>query len=541
MTDEIIKVPDIGSDGAEVIEVCVGAGDQVEAEDSLIVLESDKATMEVPAPRNGRIVEVLLKVGDKVSEGDDLLKMAAEDGAAAAPAETPEASAPAAETPVAAPAPEAAPAAPAASVIKEVRVPDIGSDNVPVIEVSVKPGDEISEEDTLVTLESDKATMEVPSPFSGVVTEVKVKEGDILSQGDLIIMMEVAGAAPAPQTAAPSQAPVADKPVAASQPEAPAAAQPQKAAESSRELEQANKSVHAGPAVRKIAREFGVDLSLVRGSGPRSRILKEDVQNYVKAKLSEPKSAQVSGGLGIPQMPAVDFSKWGEVEEKELTRLRQIAAKNFQRSWLNVPHVTQFDESDITELEDFRKSQKAAAQARGSKLTPLPFMLKACAYALKEMPQFCASLSPEVDRIIYKKYVNIGVAVDTPDGLLVPVIKDVDKKGLWELADECVALAEKARNKQLKPDEMQGGCFTISSLGSVGGTAFTPIVNAPEVAILGISKAEIKPKWNGSEFSPRLMLPLSLSYDHRAINGAEAARFTALLGQLLSDIRNILL
>ncbi|GAA4649249.1 dihydrolipoyllysine-residue acetyltransferase [Kistimonas scapharcae] len=538
MTDEIIKVPDIGSDGAEVIEVCVGAGDQVEAEDSLIVLESDKATMEVPAPRNGRIVEVLLKVGDKVSEGDDLLKMAAEGGAVAA--EAPEAPAPVAETPAAAPAPEAVPAAPAASVIKEVRVPDIGSDNVPVIEVSVKPGDEISEEDPLVTLESDKATMEVPSPFSGVVTEVKVKEGDTLSQGDLVVMMEVAGAAPVAQPAVPSQAPVVEKP-AASQPAASAAAPTQPAAESNRELEQANKSIHAGPAVRKIAREFGVDLSLVRGSGPRSRILKEDVQNYVKAKLSEPKSAQVSGGLGIPQMPAVDFSKWGEVEEKELTRLRQVAAKNFQRSWLNVPHVTQFDESDITELEDFRKSQKAAAQARGSKLTPLPFMLKACAYALKEMPQFCASLSPEVDRIIYKKYVNIGVAVDTPDGLLVPVIKDVDKKGLWELADECVALAEKARNKQLKPDEMQGGCFTISSLGSVGGTAFTPIVNAPEVAILGISKAEIKPKWNGTEFAPRLMLPLSLSYDHRAINGAEAARFTALLGQLLSDIRNILL
>ena len=367
-----------------------------------------------------------------------------------------------------------------------------------------------------------------------------MKEGDTLSQGDLVVMMEVAGAAPAAQPAAPSQAPEADKP-AASQPAASVAAPTQPTAESNRELEQANKSIHAGPAVRKIAREFGVDLSQVRGSGPRSRILKEDVQNFVKAKLSEPKSAQVSGGLGIPQMPAVDFSKWGEIEEKELTRLRQVAAKNFQRSWLNVPHVTQFDESDITELEDFRKSQKGAAQARGSKLTPLPFMLKACAYALKEMPQFCASLSPEVDRIIYKKYVNIGVAVDTPDGLLVPVIKDVDKKGLWELADECVAMAEKARNKQLKPDEMQGGCFTISSLGSVGGTAFTPIVNAPEVAILGISKAEIKPKWNGAEFAPRLMLPLSLSYDHRAINGAEAARFTALLGQLLSDIRNILL
>ncbi|MCK5892969.1 MAG: dihydrolipoyllysine-residue acetyltransferase [Endozoicomonadaceae bacterium] len=531
MSNEIIKVPDIGSGDAEVIEVCVGAGDQIETEDSLIVLESDKATMEIPAPRNGRVVDVLLKVGDKVSEGDDLLTLAVEEGAAESVA-----SEPVAEQPVAAPEPEATQVATAASVIQEVRVPDIGSDNVPVIEVSVKPGDTISQEDTLITLESDKSIMDVPSPFNGLITEVKVKEGDTLSQNDLIVIM--IAAAPAAEQTTTSAPPATEQPATPATP-ATIAAQPQKAMESTLEQEQANKRIHAGPSVRKIAREFGVDLSLIQGSGPHSRILKEDVQTYVKTKLSAPTSA--SSGLGIPQMPAVDFSKWGDIEEKPLTRLRQIAGKNFQRSWLNVPHVTQFDESDITELETFRKSQKTAAMARGSKLTPLPFMLKACAYALKEIPQLCASLSPEMDRIIYKKYINIGIAVDTPDGLLVPVIKHVDKKGLWELADECVALAGKARNKQLKPDEMQGGCFTISSLGSVGGTAFTPIVNAPEVAILGISKAEIKPKWNGVEFEPRLILPLSLSYDHRAVNGAEAARFTSFLSQLLSDIRHILL
>lgn len=538
MSNEIIKVPDIGSGDAEVIEVCVEAGDQIATEDSLVVLESDKATMEIPAPHNGRVVEVLLNVGDKVSEGDDLLKMTLKEGAAESvtsePAASEPAAEPAAEQPVATPEPKAAQVAMAASMIQEVRVPDIGSDNVPVIEVSVKPGDTISQEDTLITLESDKSIMDVPSPFSGVITDVKVTEGDKLSQNDLIVMMEVIAAIPAAEQTTTSASPATAKP-------ATIAAQPQKAVKSTLEREQANQRVHAGPSVRKIAREFGVDLSLVQGSGPRNRILKDDVQTYVKAKLSESTSTLGSSGLGIPQMPAVDFSKWGEVEEKTLARLRQIAAKNFQRSWLNVPHVTQFDESDITELEAFRKSQKAVALARGSKLTPLPFMLKACAYALKEMPQLCASLSPEMDRMIYKKYIHIGMAVDTPDGLLVPVIKHVDKKGVWELADECVALAGKARNKQLKPNEMQGGCFTISSLGSVGGTAFTPIVNAPEVAILGISKAEIKPKWNGAEFEPRLILPLSLSYDHRAINGAEAARFTALLSQLLSDIRHILL
>ena len=537
MRDEIIKVPDIGSGSAEVIEICVSPGDSIEAEDSLIVLESDKATMEVPAPKAGKIVDIILKVGDSVSEGDDLLKLAAEAGDAAAVA----------EQPAAAPEPkievETAPVAPApassAPTMESICVPDIGAENVPIIEVCVNVGDEIAEEDSLIVLESDKATMEVPSPMAGVVKAIKVKEGDAMSQGDLILELEVSGGA------APAQAEAPTIPTTVSEPVKPEPSTPVKSpapapSVGSVSLEKANRQFHAGPAVRKLAREFGVDLSLVKGTGPRSRILKEDVQSYVKARLSEPQATGAVGS-GIPEIPAVDFSQWGKVEEKPLTRLRTVASQNFQRSWLNVPHVTQFDEADISELEAFRKAQKAMAEARGTKLTPLPFILKACAYVLKELPQFCASLSPDGKALIHKHYINIGVAVDTPDGLLVPVIKDVDKKGLWELAEECIELAGKARNKKLKPAEMQGGCFTISSLGAIGGTSFTPIVNAPEVAILGLSKAGMKPVWNGKDFDAKLMLPLSLSYDHRAINGAEAARFTAMLGTVLGDIRKMLL
>ena len=647
MSDEIIKIPDIGSGSAEIIEICVASGDSVSADDSLIVLESDKASMEVPAPRDGQITEILVKVGDSVSEGDDMLKMAAA-GAAAPVAE--EKAAPAPAAPVAeAPAPVAAPAV--ASSVQDVTIPDIGGDNVPVIEICVAVGDEIAEEDSLVVLESDKATMEVPSPFAGVIKEICVSEGQAMSQGDLVVKIETTGGAvieapaqAAPAAAAPAPAvetatapvavaggvqdvtvpdigaedvpvieicvavgdevaeedslvvlesdkatmevpspfagvikeicvkegdkmsqgslivkietkgsvaaPAAPAPQAqASAPAAPVASKPAapapakaSAKAASAELEKANRNFHAGPAVRKLAREFGVDLSLVKGSGPRSRILKEDVQAYVKAKLAEkPKATAVEGGAGIPPVPAQDYAKWGEIEEVALNRLRKVAARNFQRSWLNVPHVTQFDEADITELEAFRKANKAMAEKKGTKLTPLPFFLKAVAYVLAEMPQFCSSLSEDGESVIYKKYINIGVAVDTPDGLLVPVIKNVDQKGIWELSRECIELAGKARDKKLKPDEMQGGCFTISSLGSIGGTAFTPIVNAPEVAILGISKAAMKPVWNGKDFDAKLMCPLSLSYDHRVINGADAARFTSMLGNLLADIRMLLL
>ncbi|KEQ18277.1 dihydrolipoyllysine-residue acetyltransferase [Endozoicomonas numazuensis] len=696
MSDEIIKVPDIGSGSAEVIEICVAPGDSVSADDSLIVLESDKASMEVPAPRDGKITEIMLKVGDSVSEGDDMLKMAAAGTAVeAAPAPAPvtqpasapapvapaapvaaaassiqevlipdigaenvpvieicvavgdviseedslvvlesdkatmevpspfsgvvkeicvkegdemnqgdlvvrvettggvAAAAPQAQAPqAAAPAPTAAPApvaAPVAGGVQEVTVPDIGAEDVPVIEICIAVGDEVAEEDSLIVLESDKATMEVPSPFSGVVKEICVKEGDKLSQGHLIVKVETKGgaAAPAPVAApvaggvqevtvpdigaedvpvkeicvkegdklsqghlivkvetkggaaAPAPAPQAAAPAPAPAAKAPAAPAP---AKNLVELEKANRNFHAGPAVRRLAREFGVNLELVKGTGPRSRILKEDVQAFVKAKLAEANKPQAAtGGAGIPPVPAQDYAKWGEIEEKALNRLRKVAAQNFQRSWLNVPHVTQFDEADITELEAFRKANKALAEVQGTKLTPLPFFLKAVAYVLKEMPIFCSSLSEDGESVIYKKYINIGVAVDTPDGLLVPVIKNVDQKGIWDLSRECIELAGKARDKKLKPAEMQGGCFTISSLGSVGGTAFTPIVNAPEVAILGISKASMKPVWNGKDFDARLMCPLSLSYDHRVVNGADAARFTTMLGSLLADIRRLLL
>ena len=540
MSEEIIKVPDIGSGSAEVIEICVNPGDSIEAEDSLIVLESDKATMEVPAPKAGKIIDIILKVGDSVSEGDDLLKLASEAAGKVEPKIEVETAAPAPSAAPAAPAP-AAPAASAAPRMEPVTVPDIGAEDVPVIEVCVSVGDTIAEEDSLIVLESDKATMEVPSPLAGVVKSIKVSEGDKMNQGDLILELEVSGG-----DAAPAQAEAPTIPTTVAEPAKPEPAAPVKSPSpapsvDSVSLEKANRQFHAGPAVRKLAREFGVDLALVKGTGPRNRILKEDVQSYVKARLSEPQVAPGAAGAGIPPVPAVDFSQWGKIEEKPLTRLRTVAAQNFQRSWLNVPHVTQFDEADITELEAFRKAQKAMAEARGTKLTPLPFILKACAYVLKELPQFCASLSADGKSLIHKHYINIGVAVDTPDGLLVPVIKDVDKKGLWELAEECIELAGKARNKKLKPAEMQGGCFTISSLGAIGGTSFTPIVNAPEVAILGLSKAGMKPVWNGKDFDPKLMLPLSLSYDHRAINGAEAARFTAMLGTVLGDIRKMLL
>ncbi|WP_281646432.1 dihydrolipoyllysine-residue acetyltransferase [Parendozoicomonas sp. Alg238-R29] len=539
MAEELIKVPDIGGDGAEVVEINVSTGDSVDAEETVITLESDKATMEIPASAAGTVIEVLVNVGDTLKEGDDVLKLTTEGGVEAAPSPAVDEPVLAViEDPVVAPEPATAPAA--AQTI-EITVPDIGGDKAPVVEISVAVGDEVSVDDALVTLESDKATMEIPATHAGKVSALHVNMGDELGQGDLVLTLEAIGAAPA--AAAPvskAEEPRKDTPIPA------ASVSPNGHATKVADIKDIKPAlpglVHAGPAVRRIAREFGVDLSLVKGTGPKSRILKEDVQAFVKERLAKPPVAETTaGGSGIPEVPEVDFSQWGEVEIEPINRLRQVAAKNFQRSWLNIPHVTQHDDADITELEAFRKAQKQVAEARGTKLTPLPFLLKAAAYAMREMPQFCASLSPDGKSRILKKYVNIGIAVDTPDGLLVPVIKDVDHKGLWELAVECAEMADKARKKQLKPDEMKGGCFTISSLGSIGGTAFTPIVNSPEVAILGVSKASMKPVWNGNEFVPRLMLPLSLSYDHRAINGAEAAKFAVLVSALLADIRKLLL
>ncbi len=532
-----IKVPDLGgSDNVEIIEVAVGEGDDVNAEDTLITLESDKASMDVPSPHSGKIVSLTVKEGDTVSEGDVIGKMEIAGGDDAADEEPAKAEQPA---PASEPAEEEAAEEESGSgepERKEIRVPDLsGSADVPIIEMGVSVGDEVDVEDPLITLESDKASMDVPSPYKGKLVELTVKEGDTVSEGDVIGYMEVAGARKAaPKKAAPEKA--------AQSSASPPSPEAQMAAHKPRD----GKLVHAGPAVRMLARELGVDLGLVKPSGPKERVLKEDVQAYVKQVLANQGSAQAaapaaSGGAGIPAVPEVDFSQFGEVEEKPMGRLLKMGATNLHRSWLNVPHVTQFDEADITELEDFRKAMKAEAEAQGAKLTPLPFLVKACAFALRKYPQFNVSLKGDGDTLVWKKYVHIGIAVDTPDGLMVPVLRDADKKSLIEIAKEMAELGKKAQTKKLKRDEMTGGCFTISSLGSIGGTAFTPIVNAPEVAILGVSKAQMKPVWDGSAFQPRLMMPLSLSYDHRAINGADAARFTAFLADVLTDIRRLLL
>ncbi|QKE64679.1 dihydrolipoyllysine-residue acetyltransferase [Aquipseudomonas campi] len=560
---ELIRVPDIGSGEGEVIELLVKVGDRIEADQSLLTLESDKASMEIPAPRAGVITALKVKLGDKLKTGDELLELDSEGAGETAPAAA--AAAPTAPEP----APVAAapiPTAPAAESVQDVHVPDIGSaGKAKVIEVLVKAGDVISAEQSLITLESDKASMEIPAPAAGTVEAVLVQLGADVGTGDLIIKLRVAGGAAsaasssAPQgagaaptaAAAPASAPAASAPMHTT----PAGAAPAVAAEVGAIAALAaaaaavtapvrdGSKVHAGPAVRMIAREFGVDLAAISGSGPKGRILKEDVQAYVQAMLQKAKQAPAAttGGAGIPPIPEVDFSKFGAIEEVPMTRLMQVGASNLHRSWLNVPHVTQFDNADITELEAFRVAQKAVAEKAGVKLTVLPLLLKACAYLLRELPDFNSSLAPSGKALIRKKYVHIGFAVDTPDGLLVPVIRDVDQKSLLQLAAEAAELAEKARTKKLSVDAMQGACFTISSLGHIGGTGFTPIVNAPEVAILGVSKATMQPVWDGKAFQPRLTLPLSLSYDHRVINGAAAARFTKRLGEVLGDIRTLLL
>ena len=551
MSNEIIKVPDIGSsDEVEVIEISVKAGDRIEEEATLMVLESDKASMDIPSPVTGVVSKVLINEGDKVKEGDSIFEVEVEGAESAPVAEAEAASEVISEPePVAAAEPKTESKAVASVGRQELRVPDIGSsDAVEIVEVSASVGDELAVEDALITLETDKASMDVPSPYAGKLVELVVKEGDKVAEGDLIGYIEVVGAT-APTTeaqpvkaASPSQAEVVSAAPTSSMPSAsasmPLASKPDAG------ITATSGKVHAGPAVRMLARELGVDLTQVVGSGPKQRIVKEDLQNFVKQVMQQTKATSgtaAGGGAGIPPVPQQDFSQFGKVEEKPMGRLLKAGAVNLHRSWLNVPHVTQFDEADITDLEDFRKSMKAEAEKQGARLTPLPFMIKACALALKTFPQFNVSLGGAGDTLIWKEYINIGFAVDTPDGLLVVVVKDADQKSVYELARESSDLAARAQNKQLKGEDMKGGCFTISSLGSIGGTAFTPIVNAPEVAILGVSKASMKPVWDGKAFLPRLMLPLSLSYDHRAINGADAARFTAYLAQQLSDIRKMLL
>ncbi|NVZ35330.1 dihydrolipoyllysine-residue acetyltransferase [Pseudomonas sp. A4002] len=551
---ELIRVPDIGSGEGEVIELFVKVGDTVEADQSILTLESDKASMEIPAPKAGVVKSLKVKLGDRLKEGDELLELEIEGAADAAPAAAAPAAAPApaAEKPAAAAEAPAAPAAaPAAETVQDIHVPDIGSSGkAKIIELLVKVGDTVEADQSLITLESDKASMEIPSPAAGVVESIAVKLEDEVGTGDFILKLKVAGAS-APAAAAPAAAAPAAAAPAAKAEAAPAAAAPAPAAKAEAAPAPAaapapsGAKVHAGPAVRQLAREFGVELSAVTASGPHGRVLKEDVQVYVKSMMQKAKEAPAAGaatgGSGIPPIRTVDFSRFGEIEEVPMTRLMQIGAAGLHASWLNIPHVTQFDQADITDLEAFRVAQKAVAEKAGVKLTVLPLLLKACAHLLKELPDFNSSLAPSGKAIIRKKYVHIGFAVDTPDGLLVPVIKNVDQKSLLQLAAEAAALAAKARDKKLTPDDMQGACFTISSLGHIGGTGFTPIVNAPEVAILGVSKATIQPVWDGKAFQPKLMLPLSLSYDHRVINGAAAARFTQRLSQLLNDIRTILL
>ncbi len=424
-------------------------------------------------------------------------------------------------------------------------VPDIGgADSVDVIEVCVKVGAEIKEGDSLIVLESDKASMEVPAPASGKVIELVIKEGDKVSMGTAIGRLQVAGSASVPaetKTSAETKAPAPQQASSAPTPAKNSSA-PTPAVEPSASTK-SNASVYAGPAVRKLARQLGVDLAEVKASGPRSRITKDDVRNLVKSVMENRGKgvATATSGSGIPAMPTIDFSQFGQIEMVKMSKIKKVTAFNMTRNWLNIPAVTQFDDVDITEMENFRKAMKEEADKAGVKLTPVPFLLKACAAALKAEPSFNVSLHADGEQIVQKKYIHIGMAVDTPNGLVVPVIRDVDKKGLFELAAEATALAKKAREGKLLPKEMQGGCFTISSLGAIGGTGFTPIVNAPEVGILGVSRADTKPVWDGKAFVPRLMLPLCLSYDHRAINGGDAGRFLTYLGSLLADVRRLLL
>ncbi|TDJ25052.1 MAG: dihydrolipoyllysine-residue acetyltransferase [Gammaproteobacteria bacterium] len=543
---QAIHIPDIGDvEEVQVIELCVVPGDTVGPEDALIVIESDKASMEVPAGVSGVIEALTVAVGDDVAEGQIIALINSAAAQNAEPDQPPQITETAVEPARAGGERETAPLPSASQVDQgssrvEICLPDIGdAQDVAVIEVSVSVGDSVNADDLLVVVESDKASMEIPAGFAGKVLEVHVTEGAEVTEGTLLVTMEVSGGVEPKEevlvavaenehelTLAEKQRQLPAPPVAGSEPEPDMGK---------------SGSVYAGPAVRRLARELGVDLTEVQGSGTRERIVKDDVKAFVKSFLEDKPTGRSTGtpGGGIPPIPLIDFSKFGPVESSPLTRVRIIGATNLHRSWLNIPHVTQFDSADLTELETFRRSLKDEGLARGVKVTPLAFIVKACCYALKAFPTFNASLDAEARNFILKKYYHIGFAVDTEQGLVVPVIKDADQLGIWELSEEISALAGKAREHKLAVDDMRGASFSISSLGAIGGTGFTPIINAPEVAILGVARLTTQPVWDGTEFAPRQMLPLSLSYDHRAINGAEAGRFVVHLAELLGDIRRL--
>ncbi len=557
MAEQEIKVPDLGGiDEVEVIEVCVSVGDNIDAEGTLIVLESDKATMEVPSPAGGVIKSIAVKVGDKVSEGSllgTLTTQAAENTDSTkkkAPSQEPSKETPqeaSKKTPAEQPAQSSSSSASSATSEQAVTVPDLGGiDEVEVIELNASIGDELALDDPILTVESDKASMEIPAPAAGTLLSYKVAVGDKVKMGDVVAQLKVTSAASASASAGASAGASATASAAASTTSSSSASASSSSTHASRSA-QATASpnpsvplkqgdVHAGPAVRKLARELGADLNQVTGTGPKGRVLKEDLQGFIKTRLSAP----AAGAISV-QGSQEDFSRFGAIESIALNKIKQATAKNMAMSWSTIPQVTQFDEADITDLEHYRKTKAAAMAPSDVRVTPLAFVVKAVVSALKAFPNFNASLGPTGTELIRKHYINIGIAVDTPEGLLVPNIKQTDSKGVVDIARESAALAQKARDKKLPMDAMAGTSFTISSLGGIGGTAFTPIVNAPQVAILGVSKAQMKPVWNGEAFEPRLMLPISLSYDHRVIDGAEGAKFARHLCELLSDVRHLLL
>ncbi|HAN27816.1 MAG TPA: dihydrolipoyllysine-residue acetyltransferase [Haliea salexigens] len=581
MSKETIRVPDVGSsDPVDVIEVSVKKGDSVEAEDTIVVLESDKASVEVPCPKAGTVLELLVKAGDRVKEGDPLLELDTEAGDGGAEddqssGDEPE-NEPAAEKDQsgdneqgekeekAEPKADEKPAKKESGGTREqtIPAPDLGDiDEAEIIELSVSEGDTVEAEQTILVLESDKASLEIPSPAAGTVKKLLVKTGDKITSGTELMVLETAGGGedesgddqPAEETSGDSKPGGSKSGESESGESEPGGSGPAREASSTQAsggigehpaksgaaaAGRPSRNVHAGPAVRKLARETGVDLGAVPPSGPKDRILKEDVHAHIKQRMEQPAAA---GGGGAPDLPEIDFSEFGPVERDELNKLRKVAARNLHRSWVTIPHVTQFDEADITELEAFRKSQNKALEKEGVKLTMLAFLVQACARALRKFPRVNSSLEPSGEALILKDYVHIGIAVDTPNGLVVPVLRDADKKGLSQIATEIGELAAKARDRKLSPADMKGATFSISSLGGIGGTAFTPIVNWPEVAILGVSRSDTKPVWDGNAFQPRLMLPLSFSYDHRVIDGADAARFITYLSGLLGDMRRALL